>query len=98
MPRPSRRARSQWLERLIAPYEYDWVRVAGGTDVGIVELVVDPSGAADLVVDGPGEPGRHRLAGSSSQYAGTVDCRRLAGRAGYMVIELLGRGQSDPIG
>jgi hypothetical protein len=69
------------------------VRVAASAKVGIVELVVDPPGTADLVMDGAREPGRHRLAGLSSQYASPVDCGWLTRRAGNVVIELLGCGK-----
>jgi hypothetical protein len=60
-------------------------------------LVVDPPSAADLVVDGAGEPWRHRLAGFSSQYTGAVYRCGLTRRIGDMVIELLGCGKSHPV-
>jgi hypothetical protein len=94
----SGRARRSVTRQVDRTDEHDRVRVAASAAVGIVELVVDPPGAADLVVDCARKPSCHRLSGFASQYTGAVDRGGLPGRAGNVVIELLGCGQSHPLG
>src|SRR5260221_3576991 len=63
-----------------------------------VELVVDPSRASDLVVDGLGVPGPLRRGVLALHHAGGTDLRRLTWRHRHVIPELLRVGQAYPAG
>src|SRR5258708_30744178 len=63
-----------------------------------VELVVDPSCASDLVVDGLGVPGPLRRGVLALHHAGGTDLRLLTCRHRHVIPELLPVGQAYPAG
>lgn len=70
----------------------------GSACVGVVELVVDASGFADLVMDGPRETVGDRPAGFTSEYPSAVDGCWAAGGVRDMIVELLGTLYAYPAG
>lgn len=69
----------------------------GSATVGVVELVVDPSRARNLVMDGAREAVGDRAPRFPGEDGRRADRWRYAGGVGDVVIELLGAGEADAI-